>query len=190
MMWAKRFPLPEFGYESLKDLPWSTPSLLNEEQIDNEILKAKSGQGVPGCFAVPASNAFFEHFNIAGDFRHAILCITPEIELSILGRSHAWKKQRLLIVDSLDPTACNVLIDWKTARPMSTRIGPKEGIKIRGGVWYVICAHIISDRSIGNRSIVEVKNSSEEELGNEFSILSSSEPDFSDFHDCNLYASW
>lgn len=189
-MWAKRFPLPEFQYESLKDLPWSKPSLLDKDQISEKTLKQASNENTPGCFAVPAPDAFFEQFNIVGDFRHAVLCVTPEVQISILGRSHAWKKQRLLIVDSLDPTECKVLVDWKTARPMSTRLGPKEGSTIQGGIWYAIFTHMISDRLVGNRSLLQTDNTGQKGASDGFSILSSSEPEFSDFHDCNLYVSW
>ena len=189
-MWAKRFPLTEFQYDSLKDLPWSTPSFLSEDQILEKITNASVDQDMAGCFTVPASDSFFDHFNIVGEFRHAVLCVTPKKQISIVGRSHAWKKQRLLIVDSLNPSDCNVLVDWKTGRPMSTRLGPKEGAEIQGGVWYALFTNMIGDRFVGNRSILETRQDDSKETGSGFSILSSSEPEISDFHDCNLYASW
>ena len=73
---------------------------------------------------------------------------------------------------------------------MSTRLGPKEGITILGGAWYVIVTNIISDKFIGNRSVIEQDTDTQSSGRNGFAILSSSEPEFSDFHDCNLYASW
>jgi len=192
-MWAKRFPLAEFDYENLKDLSWSEPSFLADDGIDEQITRVSTdGNGSPRCFSVNASDSFFDRFNISGKFRHAVLCVTPDKEISLIGRSHAWKKQRLLIVDSLNSKECNVLIDWKTGRPMSTRLGPKNGTTIQGGAWYVIFSHIISDRFVGNRSILNIDShpTGESGYGDGFSVLSSSESEFNDFHDCNLYATW
>tara|TARA_Y100000588_G_scaffold263521_1_gene278210 strand:- start:265 stop:855 length:591 start_codon:yes stop_codon:yes gene_type:complete len=189
-MWAKRFPLPDFDHVNLKDYPWSPPTLLTSGEALDKVAELSNGDITPGCFAVSASDLFYENLNIEGENRHAILCVTPKIDIALIGRSHAWKKQRLTIVNSLEPDSMEILVDWRTARAMSTRLGPKEGITIPGGAWYVIVTNIISDKFIGNRSVIEQDTDTQSSGRNGFAILSSSEPEFSDFHDCNLYASW
>ena len=189
-MWAKRFPLPDFDHVTLKDFPWSPPTLLSPEEALGKVAELSNGDITPGCFAVSASDAFYENLNVEGENRHAILCVTPKIDIALIGRSHAWKKQRLTIVNSLEPDRMETLVDWRTARAMSTRLGPKEGVTIPGGAWYVIVTHIIGDKFIGNRSVIGQDTDTQQGSRNGFAILSSSEPEFSDFHDCNLYASW
>ena len=185
-MWAKRFPLQEFNCEPLKGLDWVEPEYLGDEEIDRLVSTGKIGGGVePMSSPVVASDEFFEKFNIIGKFRHAVLCRTPDSNIHLVGRSHAWKKQRLFIVDSLDPEQCNVLLDWNTSRPMSTRLGPKEGATITGGIWFAVFTHMISTNLVGNRTLLQKGKD-----GGELSILSSSEPEINDFHDCNLYIRW
>ena len=189
-MWAKRFPLPDFDHVALKDFPWSPPILLSSEEASRKASEPLNGDINPRCFAVKAHDTFYEKLNIEGENKHAILCVTPKVDIALIGRSHAWKKQRLTIVNSLEPDRMEILVDWRTARAMSTRLGPKEGVTIPGGVWYVIVTHIIGDKFIGNRSAIEPDTDTQASGSKGFTILSSSEPEFSDFHDCNLYASW
>jgi len=185
-MWAKRFPLQEFDYEPLKDLNWIEPAYLGNDDIDRLVSTGTDGDGVqPTSLPVCASDDFFERFNIIGEHRHAVLCRTPNSTIRVVGRSHAWKKQRLIIVDSLDPAECSVLLDWKTSRPMSTRLGPKEGMTVSGGIWFAVFTHMVSAHLVGNRTLLRM---GEDGVG--MSILSSSEPEINDFHDCNLYLHW
>lgn len=187
-MWGKRFPLPEFNYEPLKNLEWTEPDYMGNEVIEKLMsTRVENGAGVPVCLPVPASDEFFERFGIVGEFRHAVLCISPNTDVRVTGRSHAWKKQRLIVVDSLDTENSNVILDWKTTRPMSTRLGPTEGTTIAGGVWFAMFTHIIGDHLVGNRTLERVNSSGSEKS---FSVLSSSDPELNDFHDCNLYAEW
>jgi len=189
-MWAKRFVLPDFDYEGLKDSEWSSPTFISEEDAIQRAQAAMSEDASDAAiFPVQVSDALYERFDIRGQHRHALLCITPRKELTLLGKSHAWKKQRLLILDAIDSNDAKVLIDWKTARPMSTRLGPIDGAQLPGGVWYVIFSHIIGDHFVGNRTLFGSTDQKGEEA-NRFSIMSSSEPEFNDFHDCNLYVSW
>ena len=176
-MWAKRFPLIEFDYELLKELAWSAPAYLTVEEAQQRAMKILDGDDyLPGCFPVQVSDSFFKRFDIRGEFRHAILCVTPEKDVTVLGRSHAWKKQRLLIVDSLDPGVCNVIVDWRTARPMSTRLGPKDGITMKGGVCYAIFSNIVSDGFVGNRTLLDSETDKVKPT--------------SGFSVCNLYVNW
>lgn len=189
-MWAKRFVLPDFDYEGLKDLEWSSPTFISEGDAIQRAQSAMSEDGIDvGVFPVQVSDALYERFDIRGPHRHAVLCITPKRELTLLGKSHAWKKQRLLILDGIDNNNAEVLIDWKTARPMSTRLGPIDGTQLTGGAWYVLFSHMIGDYFVGNRTLFGSANQ-EGEGADRLSIMSSSEPDFNDFHDCNLYINW
>ena len=185
-MWAKRFPLPEFNYEPLRDLAWSEPDYLSDLEVDRLVAMGTDGEECQQMsYPVRASDQFFKKFNVTGEYRHAVLCRTPNSDIHVVGRSHAWKKQRLIIVDSLDPDRYNVLLDWSTSRPMSTRLGPKEGVTMPGGIWFAVFAHMIGTHLVGNRTLTQTGTD-----GLELSILSSSESDMDDFHDCNLYLHW
>ncbi|MBO67272.1 MAG: hypothetical protein CL398_03075 [Acidiferrobacteraceae bacterium] len=189
-MWAKRFVLPDFDYEGLKDLEWSSPALISEDEAIHRAKSASSdSRSEIGVFPVQASDALYERFDIKGVYRHAVLCVTPQEKVTLLGKSHAWKKQRLLILDSIEIENAQVLMDWKTARPMSTRLGPIDGVQLPGGSWYVIVSHMIGNHFVGNRTLLS-SISQEDQKANGLSIMSSSEPEFNDFHDCNLYITW
>jgi hypothetical protein len=105
--------------------------------------------------------------------------------VNILGRSYAWPIQRAWIVDSLDPAGFDVIADWRTPRPMNTRLGPEDGITHSGGAVYLVTARGHGDHWIGNRTIVDGGAA-----GNGFQVLSSANEDSRDFHDCNHSFTW
>ncbi|MFQ5994922.1 MAG: hypothetical protein ACE5K1_07485 [Acidiferrobacterales bacterium] len=189
-MWAKRFPLPEFHHEELKDMQWVPPTYLSESEINKLIDGQKAGDpSIYGCYPVQASDEFYGKLNVRGDNKHAVMCVMPDKDVRVLGRSHAWKVQRAFVLDSLDPESFNAELLWKTGRPMATRLGPWDGTTIKGGVLYVVCCHAIKDYFVGNRTILQ-KQWQESSSGHGFAVLSSSEEDLNDFHDCNLYFEW
>ena len=115
------------------------------------------------------------------------MCLLPPQEIRLVGRSHAWSIQQALVVDSLDSQRSNVIYDWKTPRPMNTRLGPDEGVTFIGKLLYVVCSHRYSDYWIVNRTLI-ADNNRQGRKG--FGILSASDDDINDFHACNLSFSW
>ena len=125
------------------------------------------------------------YFELGSSSRLDGFCVLPETETHILGRSYAWPIQRAWIVDTLDPRNFNIIADWRTLRPMSTRLGPDEGITHSDGAVYLVTATGHSDYWIGNRTIVDRAGA-----GNGFQVLSSAIEDSRDFHDCNVSFAW
>jgi hypothetical protein len=116
------------------------------------------------------------------------MCLLPEKSVQVIGRSHAWAIQQALVVDSLDAAKSNVLIQWKTPRPMNTRLGPENGVMLSGvRTLYVVCSHRYSDYWIANRTAVE-EQTCDGRTG--FSVISASDEEINDFHACNLSFSW
>lgn len=187
---SKRFPIPEFDRDQFKNLEWTPPAFLSKEDQDRLIAAQKAGDAqVCGGYPIQADDAFYDHFSIRGEHRHAILCVLPDRPVTVVGRSFAWYKQRALMVDSLDPTRATVLHDWRTPRPMNTRLGPENGVTLPGGILYVVCAHRYADHWIGNRTLID-NEWTNAPGGHGFRILSSSDDRMNDFHHCNLSFSW
>ena len=188
-MW-QRFPIPPFDRDRFKDMDWQTPAHLGEAEIADKI-----AAGVPGAYPVLPSEDFFAKLNVHGGHRHALLCVLPEAagtpgtDVRILGRSYAWAIQRSWIVSSLDPAGFEVIADWKTQRPMNTRLGPDDGIAHGGGAVYLVTAHGHGDHWIGNRTIAD-NDWGGGGAGNGFQVLSSASEDSRDFHDCNVSFAW
>jgi hypothetical protein len=187
---SKRFPIPEFDYQGFKNMEWRAPAYLPDGEQQRLVAARRAGDAkVFGGYPVQAHAAFYEKFHLKGDNRHVIMCLMPDREVTLLGRSHAWAIQRALVTDSLDAASCKVLFDWKTPRSMNTRLGPEDGVKLQGGVAYVCCGHRYADDWIGNRTIVQNDGSWAPD-GNGFRILSAHDEDINDFHACNLSFSW
>lgn len=182
-MW-QRFPIPEFDRDPFKDMDWQAPAYLAEAEIAEKI-----AAGAPGAYPVNPGEDFFTKLGVRGEHRHALLCVLPEVEVNILGRSYAWPIQRAWIVDSLNPTGFNVIADWRTLRPMNTRLGPDDGITHSGGAVYLVTARGHGGHWIGNRTIVD-NDWAGGGAGNGFQVLSSANEDSRDFHDCNLSFTW
>ncbi|MFQ5935162.1 MAG: hypothetical protein ACE5LB_01970 [Acidiferrobacterales bacterium] len=189
-MYAKRFPIPEFNRDELKDMEWTEPTFLSKDEIAKLVERQKSGDtGAYGGYAVQADDALYAKLKLEGDHRHAIMCVLPDKPVRVVGRSYAWAIQRGLVLDSLDPDGFEALADWKTPRPMNTRLGPEDGISLDGSIVYAICCHGIGDHWVGNRTIVG-REWRGMPSGQGLAIFSSYNPDVNDFHDCILYFEW
>jgi hypothetical protein len=185
---SKRFPIPAVDYEQFKNMEWAPPALLAPAAQAQLLRAAEAGEaGAFGCHAVAADDAFYDRFRLRGAHRHVRMCLLPKGEVSVVGRSHAWAIQGALIVDSLDAASCTVLHEWKTPRPMNTRLGPDDGVTLPGGVVYAVCSHRYADYWIVNRTLVAGAPSPG---GEGFQLLSASDDDINYFHACNLAFSW
>ena len=183
---SKRFPIPAFDYEQFKNLEWKAPLYLAPEQQERMIEASRSSDAV-GWGTVQANDAFYERFNLRGENRQVVMCLTPRRELKLVGRSHAWAIQQALVVDSIDAARAKVICEWKTPRPMNTRLGPEDGITVAGGLLYVVCSHRYSDYWLVNRTLVEEQGF---RGGAGIGVLSASDDDINDFHACNVWFSW
>lgn len=185
---SKRFPIPAFEYAQYKNMDWAEPKFVSKEEQTDLIRAAYSGAAAAfGCHPVQAGPAFYDRFKLRGRHAHALMCLLPAKEIRLLGRSHAWSIQQALVVDSLDPPGSNVVYEWKTPRPMNTRLGPDAGVTFAGKPLYVVCSHRYSDYWIVNRTRVDETNPGGQKG---FTVLSASDDDINDFHACNLTFSW
>lgn len=184
---SKRFPIPEFDRDQFKNRAWAPPSPISEDERRRLVAAAAEGKpGVYGAYAVEAPPALCEKFGLRGEHLQLTMCVLPDKKIHLLGRSWAWFIQRGLVVDSLDPATVRVLADWKTPRPMNTRLGPDAGITIPGGVVYAFVGHRYADHWIANRTLTDSAAAG----GQGFSVLSATDDDNNDFHACNLSFSW
>lgn len=184
---SKRFPIPQFDRERYKNMDWSSPKLVSKPEQARLIAAAKTGDAKAyGCYPVEVDPALLDRFKLTGPYTHAVMCLTPPNGVRLTGRSWAWEIQRAVVLDSLDPAKAKVLQEWKTPRPMNTRLGPDEGVDLNGGVSFVLVGHRYGDHWIANRTLVERKAASEQG----FSVISSSNDEANDFHACNLSFSW
>ena len=182
-----RFPIPEFKYDQFKNMAWSAPTFLADVEIKRLIDGQKAGDAsVYGGYPIKPPDAFFDQLGVRGDHRHAVMCVLPKKPVKVLGRSHSWYIQRAVVVDSLDPSAIKTLFDWKTARPINTRLGPDNGLTIDGGVVYAVGCRSYADYWLGNRTIID----NQWNKGRGFRILSPVSDDVDDFHGIYLAFEW
>jgi hypothetical protein len=185
----KRFPVPEFDHTPFKEMAYTPPLPLSPDEAEALVAKCQAGAtGVYGGYVVAPEENLLARFQIRGEFAHAVMCLLPPSPVHLLGRSWAWKIQRALILDSLDAASAKVLYDWKTPRPMNTRLGPDNGVTLSRGPCYVITANKFSDYWLGNRSIIDRNGAPAGRTG--FRILGSSDPEGSDFHHTYLAFDW
>jgi hypothetical protein len=183
---SKRFPIPEFDRDQYKNMKWTPPRLLSADEQATLVAGAKAGDSkAVGCHAVEAGAAFYDRFKLQGPHRHAVMCVLPRAQVKLVGRSWAWSIQRALMVDTLDAEKATVLHDWKTPRPMNTRLGPDNGVTLDGGIVYAVFGHQYSDHWISNKTLNDVKGVPP---GKGFNVVSASDQE--DFHACNLFFSW
>jgi hypothetical protein len=184
---SKRFPIPEFDRDQYRNMEWSAPKLLPRAEQERLISAARNGdEKAYGCYPVEADTAFYDRYRVTGPNRHAVMCLMPSRGVRLTGKSWAWEIQRALVVDSLDPARSSVLHDWKTPRPMNTRLGPDNGVALDGGVAFVVFGHRYGDHWIANRTLVDKKPAA----AKGFSVISSSNDEANDFHACNLSFGW
>jgi hypothetical protein len=185
---SKRFPVPDFDRDLFKNLSWVEPSPLSTTAISSVAAAAQDGDdsGVGG-HPVAVGAELAAHFGFHMEGKPAIMCVLPAGEVRLNGRSWAWQIQRAVVVDSLDPKKATVIADWRTPRPMNTRLGPDAGIVLGSRVLYVLCGHQYGDHWIANRTLIDNKPSDAQQG---FAVLSASDDDINDFHACNLTFSW
>ena len=106
----------------------------------------------------------------------------------MVGRSHAWKIQRAVAATSVDGPADTFLVDWKTPRPMNTRLGPAEGVVSPATAMYVVLVHQYSDYWVANRTIAD--NAWKSASGHGFRVLSSDNDEYGDFHASVISFDW
>jgi len=185
---SKRFPIPPFDYAQYKNLDWDGPIYLEAQEQARLIDAAQSGAlEATGGYPVRASAAFYERFKLRGQHQHAVMCLLPDRDVKLIGRSHAWAIQQLLVVDSLDAASANIVCEWKTPRPMNTRLGSDTGASLKGGVLFVICSHQYADYWIVNRTLIDNKGFAG---ATGFGVLSASDDEINDFHACNVWFNW
>ena len=186
---AKRFPIPEFDHDELKSLDWTAPDLLDLEAAARIVGAAEDGDtSVYGAYPVAASEAFLDSLPVRGDHRHAVLCVMPAAGVRMLGRSYAWKIQRAMAAPAVDGPSTQLLLDWKTPRPMNTRLGPEDGMRSPAAALYLVLAHQYSDYWVANRTIAD--NEWSGQTGNGFRVLSCDSEEFSDFHSSVVCFDW
>jgi hypothetical protein len=185
---SKRFPIPPFDHEQLKNLDWQPPTYLGDAEQGRMVESVQSGKADwHGAYPVKAHPAFYDRFKLRGPHQHAVLCVLPNRNVTMIGRSHAWAIQQALIVDSLEADRAKVLHDWRTPRPMNTRLGPDNGVTVSGGVLYVICSHRYADYWLVNRTLCADKGFAD---SSGFGVISASDDQLNDFHACNVWFSW
>jgi hypothetical protein len=186
----KRFPVPEFNYEPLRDLNAEPAKPVSESEAQTLLAKRNAGDlSVCGGYAVAASPALLDRLMIRGEHAHAVMCLLPPAPVHILGRSWAWRLQAAWILDGLDAGKTNILHHWKTTRPMNTRLGPDDGITLDARVCYVLTGNKYADHWISNRSVIE--NEWDAGAGRKgFRILAGSDPELNDFHHAYVAFDW
>ena len=186
---AKRFPIPEFDHDELKSLDWTAPELLDGAAAARIIEAAGGGDtSVYGAYPVAASDAFLEALSVRGEHRHVVLCVMPAAGVRMLGRSYAWKIQRAMAAPGVDAPSTELLVDWKTPRPMNTRLGPGDGIVSPAAAMYLGLVHRYSDYWVANRTIAD--NEWSGASGNGFRVLSCDNDEFDDFHSAVVSFEW
>ncbi len=186
---AKRFPIPEFDHDELKSLDWTAPEPLDLGAAARIVEAAGDGDtSVYGAYPVAASDAFLDSLSVRGEFRHAVLCVVPAAGVRMLGRSYAWKIQRAMAAPAVDGPSSGLLLDWKTPRPMNTRLGPEEGTDAPAASMYLVLAHQYSDYWVANRTIAD--NEWTGPSGNGFRVLSCDNEEVSDFHASAVSFDW
>jgi hypothetical protein len=187
----KRFPIPEFDRDALKNMAWQVPSFISEDAARKLAEERHKGStkdlGAHAITPGPLSAALFEKLKLQGEHRHTFLCLLPD-SASVFGRSFAWAIQHAWIVDSLAADRFNALASWETPRPMNTRLGPEDGIVLSHKAVYVLTGHRYGTHWIANRMMIEPGWRKPGAQGG-FAILAASTGK-NDFHDCNLYFAW
>ena len=185
-----RYPVPEFEHDDLKDREWNVPDYLDSDA--QKRLTEAAGQGdesAVGAYPVMPEDALFDALEIRGEHRHAVMCLFPTAPVRVLGRSYAWARQQVFILDSLDAADHRVLASFNTPRPMNNRLGPDNGIEIDTRACYTLFAHMVADYFVGNRTLIEADWRAPE-TGNGFRVCSAYDDELEDFHDAVLHFSW
>lgn len=185
-----RFPIPEFDYKQFDGLNWEPPEYISSNEVERlTAARADGDAGALGAYAVSPDGALFEKLDVRGDHCHAVMCVLPDGDNHLLGRSYAWWNQRVWILDGFDAASANVVYDWHTPRPKNTRLGPDDGVTVPGGVYFVISGHMYDDHWLGNRTIIDSDWGGGDAAGG-FRVLGASKDNANEFFDCCLSFSW
>jgi hypothetical protein len=185
-----RYPVPVFEHEELKDRTWSSPDYLPVDEQQRLLAAARDGdESVFGAYPVMPDEALMEALQVRGEHRHAVMCLMPSKPVRVLGRSYAWARQQVFILDSLDAVDHRILASFNTPRPMNNRLGPDDGIEIDTGVCYALFAHMFADYFPGNRTLMD-NDWRDPGTGTGFRVCSSYDDELEDFHDAVLHFSW
>ena len=185
------FPVPEFREKELKNMAGQPPAYLSAGDVEKLVRDRKAGKTARlGAYPIQPTEEFFAPLKVRGEHRHALLCLLPDQEVHVLGRSYAWPIQGAWLLDSLEPGSAKIVADWKTTRPMNTRLGPTEGIAYKGDVLVLVCGHAYGDHWIGNRTIVQNDWQDAEAGERGFRVLASAKAESKDFHDCVVTFRW
>ncbi|MBI1384372.1 MAG: hypothetical protein GC150_05635 [Rhizobiales bacterium] len=184
----KRFPVPEYAYEQFRDMSYTAPSLIDAGAVKALADRAKGGDAAAcGGHATSMGSDIASKLGFSGEHVHAIACVVPAGGAHLLARSHAWRIQRAVLLEGGD--ARKPLADWRTPRPMNTRLGPDNGIEIPGGCHLLLLGHKFADGWIASRTIVQ--NGLDTGNGRKgFRVLANSDDEIDDFHDMSLTFDW
>ena len=186
---AKRFPLPEFDHNELKGLDRAAPDLLDREAAARIVEAAGEGDAsVYGAYPVAASDPFLDSSLCAwrppsrAPVRHAVGRGRDARTLACLEDPAGGSGGR-----RGGPPA-HLLLDWRTPRPMNTRLGPEEGIASPVAAMYVVLLHRYSDHRVANRTVAD--NRWKGASGNGFRVLSCDNDESDDFHASVISFDW
>ncbi len=188
MEW-ERFPIPEFDYAALATMAYQPPELTSKAEamaavstsMDTGALKA-------GAFVCEPDTALVERFNFRGEYAAIVLCVVPKSGASVLARSRAWFKQRVIVLDANTADA-NILHEWKTLRPFNTRLGPDDGVRLDHTVIWLLIGRILCNHTRANRVMVDTTW----KLGGDrmgFRILAANDTEQHQFHESCIELSW
>lgn len=184
---SKRFPIPEFDRDQYKNRAWVTPASMGSgDQVRLKDAAKRGDVTAYGAHAVVLAPAVAAKYKFEGPRLHAVMCVLPNGPVRMVGRSWAWPVHRALVLDAMSADA-QVIADWTTPRPMSTRLGPDTGVEINGGVVYVVIGNRYGSTWIGNRTLVDRAPNAGAQG---FDVLSACGDDNNDFHACNLAFRW
>lgn len=184
---SKRFPIPEFDRDQYKNRAWSTPALMGTgDQVRLKDAARKGEAAAYGAYAVALDAAVAAKFKFEGLHLHGVMCLLPNGPVRMTGRSWAWPVHRALVLDAMSVDA-QVIADWTTPRPMSTRLGPDVGVEINGGVVHVVIGNKYGSSWIGNRTLMDRAPTAGTQG---FDVISACVDNNNDFHACNLAFRW
>ena len=149
---------------------------------------AGGDEGAYGAYPVMPDPGLLQALRLQGEHCHAVMCLFPK-GARVVGRSYAWARQQVFILDSLDANDHQVLASFNTPRPMNNRLGPDDGITVEAGVCYALFSHLYGDHFVGNRTLVE-NDWRDADTGTGFRVCSSYDDELEDFHDAVLFFSW
>lgn len=188
MAW-KRFPVPTFDHEPLKNMAYDPPAPIANEEAARIAEAASAGdRSVAGGYAVEPDSALLERLDFQGEHRSMILCALPGPGAHLLGRSYAWFNQRAFILDRNAQDA-ETVYRWHTPRPMNTRFGPETGVTLDHAAIYILSGRILGNHTRANRVMIDPNWSpAKGRMG--FRVAAACDEGDDHFHDSCFELSW